>query len=82
MAASVAQIQLADVIDGLDEINAGKKANETDDLDTWLDLQEPDPSWGLDHELVSLSLSLSLSLCVCVHARVSEREEGAGASFR
>ena len=47
MAASVAQIQLADVIDGLDEINAGKKANETDDLDTWLDLQEPDPSWGL-----------------------------------
>ena len=64
MAASVAQIQLADVIDGLDEINAGKKANETDDLDTWLDLQEPDPSWGLDHELVCFSVCPSLSLSV------------------
>ena len=64
MAASDAQIQLADVIDGLDEINSGKKANETDDLDTWLDLQEPDPSWGLDHELVCLSVCPSLSLSV------------------
>ena len=43
------KVKLSDVIDGLQDIMS--KNIEDDEIDTWIDLHAPEPSWGCTHDM-------------------------------
>jgi len=60
-------VDMVDVIDGLEELAATNP--DDDEIDTWLDLQEPEASWGLKHDM-TMEGGLAIQIKGCVRIKI------------